>query len=140
VRWGRAGHVYLVLSDGKGRSGRVLLRGRLATIEYFGLDALPHLELSYRRQGGIQIGKWRTSPRKVNWQSFRIEVPEVYPSGKRMKGWMVSVSANCRMYHLQSVAEAIESSGVAWNGFQRATGAKWLPKQHFLKNSPHVNA
>jgi len=138
--WRGGDHYYLVLAPGRGRSGRVLLRGRLSTLEYFGLMGLPHLELAYTRNGGIQIGQWRTSPRKVNWQSFRIEVPELYPSGKKMKGWMVSVSANFRLYHLETIAQAIEGSGVAWTGFQKASGARWMPKQCFLKTSTPVNA
>lgn len=135
-----ADHDYVVLAQGSGRSGRVLLRGRAATLSHFGLYDFPAMELGYERQGGVHVGKFRTSPRKVNWQSFRIEVPELYPSGKRMKGWMVSVSANFRLYHLKAVAQVIEASGVPWSGFQRSTGAKWLPKDCLIAKPSRVNA
>jgi len=110
----------------------VLLRGLDTTLSYFGLYAFEPVEEAYYRNGGIHLGKLRVSPRRVNWQSFRIAVPEVYPSGKRFKGWMVGVSANFRLYHLQEVARVIEASGVPWIGFQKATGAKWIDKEGLL--------
>jgi hypothetical protein len=132
--------VYLVLADGKGKSGRVLLRGRLGTVRHFGLDAFPFVVDSYERNGGLHIGKLRTSPRRVNWQAFRIEVPETYPSCNRRVGWSVSVSANFRLYHLRAVAGAIEASGVPWSGFQKPSGARWISREPLLVRPTPVNA
>ena len=133
-----AEHDYRVLRPGVGRAGNVLLRAPKGTVLYFGLDALPPLDTVYERNGGLQLFKYRTSPRKVNWQGFRIEIPELYPSGKRFKGWSFSLSANHRQFDFAAIAAVIEDHGVAWTGFQRSTGAKYMVKECLLAGRPHV--
>jgi hypothetical protein len=129
---------YSVIRDRGTKRGRVLLRGRGETILYFGLDRLPEMEWSYYRNGGLQIGKLRTSPRKVNWQAFRIAVPERYPSGRGLKGWSISLSANHQVQDFQALAEVIERSGTPWVGFQKGTGARYLQKEALLSSMPGV--
>lgn len=131
-------HDYRVLRVGTEKTGRVLLRGKVATLSYFGLDALPPLESCYERLGGLQIGKLRTSPRKVCWHSFRIAVPEAYPSCNRWKGWTFSLSANHRIYDFRAIAQVIEAKGVPWTGFQKASGAKLFEKECLLAQQPGV--
>ncbi len=130
-----ADHDYRIIRTASGKQGRVLLRGRAATLSYFGLCELPGLELSYVRQGGLQIGQWRTSPRKVNWQTFRIAIPEYYPSCSRFKGWSIALSANHRVSDFATLAQLIERSGVPWVGFQKKTGGAYLSREALLSRT-----
>lgn len=131
-------HDYRIVRLGTGKAGNVLLRGRVGTLSYFGLCALPRLDTAYERQGGIQIGKWRTSPRKVSWQGYRIAIPEKYDSCSRWKGWSIALSANHRQYDLVTLAHAIEASGVPWVGFQNKNGGRHLMRESLIGNSSHV--
>jgi hypothetical protein len=131
-------HDYRIVRYGTGKAGNVLLRCRAGTLSHFGLCAFPRVATAYTRNGGIHIGKWRTSPRKVNWQSFRIAVPERYPSGVGWKGWSFALSANHRLYDFEAVAQAIEASGVPWIGFQKQSGARYLDRSALINGSPPV--
>lgn len=131
---------FLVLAVGTAKTGRVLLRARRGTLLFFALDQLSFVEDGYERFGGLHVGQLRVSPKKVNWQAFRIAVPERYPSANRDKGYSVSVSANCRLFHLQKLAEVIEASGRPWTGFQRSTGARWLSRESLLKKPATVSS
>lgn len=133
-------HDYRVIRTANGKQGRVLLRCKVATLLHFGLDALPGLELAYERNGGKHVGKWRTSPRKVCWQSFRIAEPVHYPSCKRFKGWSFALSANHRLFDFQTLAQLIEASGAPWVGFQKASGARLFEKDCLLSAASPVNA
>jgi hypothetical protein len=123
---------YAVVEDLGPVKGRVLLRGRGETLQHFGLDALPEVETSYERGGGIHIGKLRVSPYRVSWQAFKIAVPQRYPSGRGWVGWTICLSRNHRVRDFVTLAMVIEASGAAWTGFLKGTGGRYLERECLL--------
>lgn len=130
-----ADHDYRVVRPGTGKLGNVLLRARGATVLSFGLDLFPELPTAYTRQGGKQIGKLQTSPRKVCWQTYRIATSPLYPSGCGHVAWSFALSANHRTYDFIAIARAIEASGADWIGIHTKTNAKYLSRGFLLSQT-----
>ena len=116
-----------LLVDSETAGDRVLIRGKLATLRWFGLLAVPSVPIAYERNGGIQIGKYQYGAANTRWRSIKIVVPELWPSNKRPRGWAIQVNRKFCYHHLYDLIPYIEESGKEFIGFYDANNS-WLMK------------
>ena len=116
-----------LLVDSDTAGDRVLIRGKLGTLRWFGLLAVPSVPIAYERNGGFHVGKYQYGAADTRWRTIKIVVPEFWPVNKRPRAWAIQVNRKFSYRHLCDLIPYIEASGQEFIGFYDANNS-WLMK------------
>jgi hypothetical protein len=120
--------VRLMLRQGDPEGRRRLLKGRASTFQYLGLGVLDPAPMAYERNGGKHLGKAQYGNTASSWHQIKVVVPELWPSGKRLRGIGFSINKPWNNTDLCELAGVLDRTGLQWLGFYDFRNA-WLMKR-----------